>query len=282
MRRQLLLGAGGLVILSACAGSATPTGASGTDCSVGGENAQVLSILQSWYYWYQSLPPNVNPASYTGPGALLDAVRQQPLDRFSYITSQAADQAYYGAGQYVGFGLGFDFTAANDLQVTRVFPGSPAAQAGLARGDTVTALNGTPVPALAASNQLESSLSVNGPGASLTFTWTDLSQQPHTATLTSAVVTEPSVAQVDVIALRDRTVGYLVFNSFIPTCPATDDLAHALGDPDEASLSTALRHVETGSCGPGAAAAAPENARREAAHPRSARRYEFRRLVGAY
>jgi C-terminal processing protease CtpA/Prc len=392
--------------------------------------------MQSWYYWYQSLPSSVNPASYASPSALLDALRQQPLDRFSYITTQAADQSFYGAGQYVGYGLGFDLTASDELQVTRVFPGSPAAAAGLARGDTVTAINGTPVPTVVANNQLDAALAAPNPGVTVTFAWHDLQLQTHTATLTSAVVTEPSVGQVDLLDVGGEKVGYIVFNSFItpspgeldqafsrllsegatqlvvderyngggqlsvaqhlaslvagnsytgktlgtltfnsqhtdqnssvsfeavasplnlsevyfitsgstasasefvinalkpyirvvtagsatfgkpvgeygfnicsdvlypitfqivnasgagdyfsglpPTCPATDDLTHALGDADEASLAAALSHVTSGSCGPNAAAAARENARREAARPREASRYGWRQLVNAY
>jgi hypothetical protein len=48
----------------------------------------------------------VNPAGYSNPEALVGALREQPLDRFSYVTTQAADQSFYGAGQYVGYGFG--------------------------------------------------------------------------------------------------------------------------------------------------------------------------------
>ncbi len=183
--------------------------------------------MQSWYYWYQSLPAGVNPAGYGSPSALLDALRQQPLDRFSYVTSQAADQSFYGAGQYVGYGLGFTLTAANDLQVLRVFPGSPAEQAGLARGDTVTAINGTPVPTLVAGNRLDSTLSAANPGVGITFAYTDLQLHAHTATLTSAVVSEPSVERVSVVAVGSDTVGYVLFNSLITPSTAQLDQAFA-------------------------------------------------------
>jgi carboxyl-terminal processing protease len=429
--------AAGLALLAACGGgSASPTSSTGSTCAVADENAQVFSVLQSWYYWYQSLPSSVNTASYASPADLLATVRQQPLDRFSFITTQAADQAYYAAGQYVGFGLGFVLTAADDLQLTRVFPASPAAGIGLQRGDTVTAINGASVPSLVAANTLDSAFAVSGPGTSLTIAWTSLDGQQHSAAMVSAVVTEPSVALTTTIPLAGRTVGYILFNSFItpsnaeldqafaqlaaqgasdlvideryngggdlsvaqhlaslvagpakagallgtlafndkhsdqnqnvtfptvsgglalprvyfittadtasasefiinalspyldvvvvgsatfgkpvgengfnvcadvlypitfkianskgyaeyfdglpPTCSAGDDLEHALGDPEEASLATALGHAATGSCGPGTAAAAREAAARQAAHPRSARHYGFRELVGAY
>jgi carboxyl-terminal processing protease len=425
-----------LSLLWACGSSSPTSSSSTTDCSVAGENQQILTTMQSWYYWYQSLPAGVDPASYSSPAALLDALREQPDDRFSFVTTQAADQSFYGAGQYVGYGFGFQLTARNDMQVLRVFAGSPAAGAGLARGTVITAVDGTPVPTLVAGGQLSSALASPSPGATVTFTFTDLQQQSHTATLVSAVVTEPSVEQVSILPVRREKVGYILFNSFITpstaeldqafaqltsqgvtqlvideryngggeltvaqhlaslvsgnglsgrlmgtltyndkhadqnqtvsfesvsnalkldqvyfittdstasasefvinalepylqvftvgaatfgkpvgengfdicsdvlypitfkianaagygdyfdglpvTCAAVDDPSRALGDPKEASLATALTHVETGACGPGVAAAARENARREAARPRPSRRYGWRDLVNAY
>jgi carboxyl-terminal processing protease len=430
------LALGLLSLLWGC-GSSSPTSTNpANDCSVAGENQQILTTMQSWYYWYQSLPSGVSPGSYSSTSALLDALREQPDDRFSFITTQAADQSFYGAGQYVGYGLGFSLTAQNELQVLRVFAGSPAAQAGLARGDLITAINGTPVPTLVTGNQLDSALASPNPGATVTFTWTDTNQQSHTATLVSAVVTEPSVEKVSVVQARRQKVGYILFNSFITpstaeldqafaqltsqgvtqlvideryngggeltvaqhlasliagnglsgkllgtltfndkhtdqnqsvsfesvsnalnlhevyfittsstasasefvinalkpyaqvftvgaatfgkpvgengfnicsdvlypitfkienaagygdyfsglpvTCAATDDPTHALGNPEEASLAATLAHVETGTCGPAAAAAARENARHEATRPRESRRYGWRDLVNAY
>jgi len=219
--------AAGLFVLSLLNGCGGSTAASDTasDCSVNGENAQVLSTLQSWYYWYQSLPGTVNPTGYSGPDALLDAIRQQPLDRFTYITTQAADQAFYGAGQYVGYGLGFALDAANDLAVNQVFAASPANLAGLVRGDTVTQINGLPVPTLVANGQLDDELSAADPGVNVTLTFTDLQSQSHTVTLTSTVVTQPSVDQVSVFPVGGQRVGYFLFNSFIDTSTAALDQA---------------------------------------------------------
>jgi carboxyl-terminal processing protease len=194
---------------------------------VAGQNAQVLAVMQSWYYWYTSLPARVNPSSYATTDALLDALRQQPLDRFTYFTTQAADQAFYGAGQYVGYGLGFGLSAANYLVVSQVFPGSPADLAGLTRGDTITAINGIPVPTLVANNQLEAALGGGTPGVTTTFSYTDLASRPRTATVVSAVVTQPSVDRVSVLSTGGQKVGYILFNSFIDTSNAALDQAFA-------------------------------------------------------
>jgi hypothetical protein len=53
-----------------------------------------------------------------------------------------------------------------------------------------------------------------------------------------------------------------------PLCPAVDDLAHAFGDPAEASVSVALQWLDSGACpapGTTALAASPRRARAEAA-----------------
>jgi hypothetical protein len=38
------------------------------------------------------------------------------------------------------------------------------------------------------------------------------------------------------------------FGGFPPDCAAADDIAHAIGDPAEASLAEAFHYVRTGSC----------------------------------
>jgi hypothetical protein len=45
-------------------------------------------------------------------------------------------------------------------------------------------------------------------------------------------------------------------SGFAPTCPASDDLDHQLGDPNEGELKTALGYIATGTC-PQAAQSAP-------------------------
>jgi hypothetical protein len=78
----------------------------------------------------------------------------------------------------------------------------------------------------------------------------------------------------------ENASGYGDYFAGLPaTCAAADDRGHALGDPNEASLATALDYISTGSCpqaavAPRAAAAAPR--------PRHAARYGWRQLVNAY
>ena len=65
----------------------------------------------------------------------------------------------------------------------RYFPGSPAETAGLANGDVITAMDGTPVTDSA---DLRTILFGHHPGDSITLTYTDLAGNPATASVTLA------------------------------------------------------------------------------------------------
>jgi S1-C subfamily serine protease len=82
----------------------------------------------------------------------------------------------YGAPAFLGIGLSGKSTRVGDA-----FPGTPAASAGIAAGDTVTALDGTPVHTAKA---LRAAVTSYSPGDRVTVTWTDVAGSSHTATLT--------------------------------------------------------------------------------------------------
>jgi carboxyl-terminal processing protease len=95
------------------------------DCSITSQNTTVYRTLQDWYYWYRFLP-EASPTTFADPEALLDTVRYRPLDNtFSYISTAAASQAFYGESQYLGFGFSMKFTVGYELRVTDVFPPPP-------------------------------------------------------------------------------------------------------------------------------------------------------------
>ena len=50
------------------------------NCSTTSQNSWVRDQLTTYYYWYQHLPANVNPASFNTPEAYLEAVRFRPID----------------------------------------------------------------------------------------------------------------------------------------------------------------------------------------------------------
>ena len=91
------------------------------NCSTTSQNSWVRDQLTTYYYWYQHLPANVNPASFTTPEAYLEAVRFRPIDNaYSYITSAAANDAFYSDSQFIGYGFGQQTTTVRDPRAAGV------------------------------------------------------------------------------------------------------------------------------------------------------------------
>src|SRR5574340_1098090 len=135
------------VVAASCGkGTVTqPTSAASTDCTTRGQVTFVRDVLREWYYWYRDLR-DADPAQFQSPEAYLAAVKKNPPDAsFSYIMSKAASDAFYSDSQFIGFGFSYKRTAEAELRVAQSFPDSPAADAGLDRGDTFLSFNGRSV-----------------------------------------------------------------------------------------------------------------------------------------
>ncbi len=88
-----------------------------------------------------------------------------------------------GSSRYgYGYGSGSSTTTAG-ATIGAVIEGTPAAEAGLAAGDTITAVGGTTVTG---SSDLSEILSGYDAGDSVSITWTDADGVSHTATVTLA------------------------------------------------------------------------------------------------
>ena len=137
-----------LVILSGCGGSGGGSGAdaSPVTCSESTRKQFVLDATREWYLFDDLLPATVNVADYPDAETLLDALtataRAEGKDRyFSYLTTPAAENSLLGEGQFVGFGLRTRTDPVNRPMILEVFEGSPAADAGIARGDEIVAVD---------------------------------------------------------------------------------------------------------------------------------------------
>jgi carboxyl-terminal processing protease len=139
--------------LSACGSSGSDNSFS-AECSILNQNQYVIDTMQQWYLWYDQLPA-LNPANYNSPEAMLDALIapvSNPTDRFSYITTQAEEDALFGDSQFVGFGFRQQSDVdAGTVTVLDVFEGGPAFQGGLDRGSRLQAIDGVPIAAVLAS-----------------------------------------------------------------------------------------------------------------------------------
>ncbi len=206
--------------------AAAPASAQSSACTPLGQATFVRDTLQEIYFWYRALP-DADPARFPSPEAYLDAARFRPLDAsFSYITSRAADEAFYSESQFIGLGLS---TAVVDgeLRVLQVFADSPAAEAGLDRGSRLDAIDGRSVDRLITDGQLDGAWGPAEPGLAVTVTFVTRDGETRVATARKRAVTIPTVSLVRVFEVAGRRVGYLFFRNFVRPSVAALDAAFA-------------------------------------------------------
>lgn len=211
-------------------------------CSVSGQNLYVRDVLRDLYLWNEFLP-DVNPTGYRSPEAYLEAVRYRPLDeRFSYITSAAASDAFYSDSQFVGYGFSTS-VQGQELRVLQVFPDSPALEAGLARGDSILEIDGRSVTALIDSGAIGSAFGPSEIGVSSEIVFRSLSGAERRERLTKRPVTIPTVSLTRAYEVDGQRVGYLFFRNFVrPSVAALTEAFATLQDMGVTELVLDLRY----------------------------------------
>jgi C-terminal peptidase prc len=213
------------------------------NCSVTSQNLWVRDQLNNYYYWYQFLPTNLNPASFTSPEAYLEAVRYRPIDNsYSYITSAAANEAFYSDSQFIGTGFGYQLTST-ELRVLQVYDGSPALEAGLARGDKIVQINGQTVANLIAAGTIGSAFGATEIGVATDIVFEKPSGERRQARMVKRLVTIPTVSLTRVVDVEGRKVGYLFFRNFVrPSEAALNEAFAALRTAGATELVLDLRY----------------------------------------
>jgi carboxyl-terminal processing protease len=245
------------LVLSACGGGGdkgnsnnafAPTGASSTyaqQCSpnnpyaAAGQRNASLTTEKNWvnayvneaYLWYDQVPsvnPNAAPYSTSDVAGSLDeyftALTSTPLDRFSFTYPTAAWNQLSQSGAEAGYGIEWNFaspTPPRKIRVAYVEAGSPAANAGVLRGDTLVTADGVSADdgTSTGADALNAALWPTSAGQGHTLV---LSRNGSNATrsLTSAVITKNPVPHSSVITTGGTKVGYLVFNDHLATAEA--------------------------------------------------------------
>lgn len=235
--------------LSCGGGGSSPTSpstsgsAGATSCTTLGQCTFVRDALRDYYYWYEELP-SPDPASFSSPEAYLDAVRYRALDSsFSYITSKASSDAFYSDSQFIGFGLSYKRTGDLELRLAQAFPGSPAADAGMDRGDTLLTIAGKAVADLIRTGEINTVFGAEQEGVAVAFTWRDLAGREKGATLVKRKVTIPTVSQTAVLNAGSSRVGYIHFRNFVqPSVEALNTAFAQLRDQGATDLVLDLRY----------------------------------------
>ena len=189
-------------------------------------NDWILSNMQELYYWNDKIP--ANPDKTLAPDAFFDSILNKydattnPTgDRFSWIEESGAQLQAELSGQTLTTGMEYDLYLRSSgstsviAQVLYVLPGSPAANAGIKRGDVISKVNGQSITTTNYSDLLYSG------ATNYTFGFAGVSNSSlvdtdKTISVTATTFQENPVFLDSVYTVGSKKVGYLVYNQFIP------------------------------------------------------------------
>ena len=180
--------------------------------------SELSSIMNQWYYWKDSIS-DVDPDGYTNPNDLLEAMRFEPRDKWSYITTKEAHSQYYEEGTYVGYGFGYAPDSDGNVRITFLYDDSDLLNFGIKRGWIIKKINGNVIDK---NSNLSDLLGANEIGISNTIEFESPTGDIVSETFEKKLVTINTVGYASVIENGSYKVGYFVFKSFIG--PSIDEL----------------------------------------------------------
>ena len=238
VRRCALIVPFGLA-LSSCGGGVDvgiDTGGESLTCSATDQQTWLADYFASDYLWNATSPyfptQTGDPATYFNALLYTGGDPSFPAgvtDIYSSFTTDDAFNRFYVDGQELGYGVFVDGlevqgTSGQPLVVRFVDPNSPAAAAGVARGDQVTAVNGVAAATVIAGNDYSAFSSATA-GQTLTLD-THNAAGDHHLVLTSAVYTLSPVTNVSTFTSPGgRTMGYMVVKDMIDQIQSPIDAA---------------------------------------------------------
>ncbi len=171
----------------------------------------LYDVMKEWYLWYDAMPA-VNPDDYHSLNALLDALRYNPTDRWSYVMATEEYDMYYNRGEYIGHGVGLIGDDEGSLWTGWVYLDSPAENQGVERGWQILSINGENITN---ETNLDSLLGDDEVGMVNSFTFRTPEGQTTNLNIEKQIVDINSVLYSDIINLNDINVGYLVYQHFL-------------------------------------------------------------------
>lgn len=173
-------------------------------------NKEVYNLMKDWYYWYDKLPV-VDPNSFSNPDELVKAIRFNPPDKWSYVTTKQELDAYYKQAAYVGFGFGSAFTTEGKLYITYVFNTSPLYANGINRGWEIVTIDGqVPTP-----SNYSTLIGPSEVGVAKTFVFRSPSGQTVQHTFSKAEIEMNTVLKDSIYSYNGKKAGYFVLKSFV-------------------------------------------------------------------
>ena len=229
------------LLLAACGGGGGGGSGETTSlpltCSATDQKAWLANYMDDAYFW-TSYSPKPAPGPYADAVAYLEALRYTgtdsrfPADRWSYTQGSEAFNSFFTDGTTLGYGLavaGLELSkdGSKPLYVRYVDPGSPAAAAGIQRGDRVTQIAGRTASAVIVADDF-SALTSNTPGQTVAITTTRAGSTQFNGLLTAASYSLAPVTGTAVqVSPGGRKLGYLAVKDMISQALSPADAAFA-------------------------------------------------------
>lgn len=169
--------------------------------------------MREWYFWNETIRTNIDVRSYISNEALLEDLKYNTLDKWSYLTTiEDFNKAF--TGQNAGHGVGFTIDQDDRVYLSFVYASSPAGKDGWQRGWEIVEVNGRPISAYKVGNGYNLQLGPNTPDVSNTFKFKLQDGSLIEKTIPKAEYQSNSVLYQTVFEDGDNKVGYWVYNSF--------------------------------------------------------------------
>ena len=224
------------MFLAACGGGGGDGGtAPPLACSTAGQQDWLQTYMNDWYYWY-ALSPKPSPAGFSTVDSYFDALiyRAQdlipngggarwPIDRYSNFQSTESFNRFFGDGQTLGYGVsvaGIEVTKPSPqptqpLYVRYIEPLSPAATAGVVRGDRVISVNGVAASTVISNNDF-AALTPNASGDRLNLVLRNAAGLDRSVALTAAVYGLTPIQNTQRLqTINRRSIGYVTVKDMV-------------------------------------------------------------------
>jgi carboxyl-terminal processing protease len=186
----------------------------------------LYNLMNKWYYWYDKMPSVVKD-NYSNPYDLMDAMRYQPLDKWSFV----ADYNEFNSemqGTFVGHGFRIGLDDTDTARIAMIYSNSPLYAEGVRRGWIVEKINDVDIAPILKSGDATAYNDLIGPstaGITNKFLFRRPDHSEVTISSAKASFTVNSVLLYDTLHLSTGVTGHLVFESFIK--PSEDELSTA-------------------------------------------------------
>lgn len=216
--RYFLLVLTGILFFTACNKDDEP------EPQINEENEEFFTFMKDWYFWTDNIP-EINPSSYTDIFEVLEAVRFQPLDRWSFIIGWQEFLDYFQESKFIGYGFGSSWDSNGKLRISFIHNTGELYQNGARRGWIIEEINGTSLSQNMSINQM---LGPNEEGVTNTFLFRKPDNSTIEITATKMEMITNTVLHHEVLEMENMKIGYMVLQSFRD--PTKDEINAVFAD----------------------------------------------------